>query len=71
MWKNQNGSADFNQKVSKDEKVMINNFDAAYRMLNMGNQKMNYPSFRDKIDLFFIDHEFVPLLVQDNYLNMF
>ena len=37
MWKNQNGSADFNQKVSKDIKVMINNFDAAYRLLNMGN----------------------------------
>ena len=50
---------------------MINNFDAAYRLLNMGNQKMNYPLFRDKLDLFFIDHEFVPLLVQDNYLNMF
>ena len=32
---------------------------------------MNYPLFRDKLDLFFIDHEFVPLLVQDNYLNMF
>ena len=30
-----------------------------------------YTSFRDKMDLFFIDYEFVPLLVQENYLNAF
>lgn len=50
---------------------MINNFDAAHRLLNHGGKNLNerYPRFRDKLDLFFIDHEWVPLLVQDNYLN--
>ena len=50
---------------------MINNFDAAHRLLNHGAKNLNerYPRFRDKLDLFFIDHEWVPLLIQDNYLN--
>lgn len=30
-----------------------------------------YPTYRDKQNLFFIDHEFVPLLVQESYLNSF
>ena len=30
---------------------------------------MKYPTFRQKIDLFFIDYEMIPLLVQENYLN--
>lgn len=50
---------------------MINNFDAAHRLLNHGAKNLHerYPRFRDKLDLFFIDHEWVPLLIQDNYLN--
>ena len=50
---------------------MINNFDAAHRLLNHGGKSLNdrYPKFSDKLDLFFIDHEWVPLLIQDNYLN--
>jgi hypothetical protein len=33
--------------ISKDEKVMINNFDAAHRLLNHGakNLNINYPRF--------------------------
>jgi hypothetical protein len=44
---------------------MINNFDAAQRLLNHGQKNLNlrYPTFREKLDLFFIDHEFIPLLV--------
>ena len=51
--------------VLKDEKVMINNFDAAGRLLNLGQQmwRNKYKSYRDKIDLFFIDYDFVPTLV--------
>lgn len=51
--------------MMKDEKVMINNFDAATRLLNQGDVQMRnkYPSFREKQDLFFIDYDFVPLLV--------
>ena len=52
---------------------MINNFDAGWRLLNHGDKSLDikYPRFRDKLDLFFIDHEWVPLLVQDGYLNSF
>ena len=75
MWKNQNANhgADFFKKVAKDEKVMINNYDAASKLLDCGNPMFdkNYPTFRNKLDLFFIDHEFVPLLVQESYLNAF
>ncbi len=50
---------------------MINNFDAAQRLLDHGKVDLNikYPTFRDKMDLFFIDYDFIPLLVQDSYLN--
>ena len=75
MWKNQhvNFGADFLKAVSKDEKVMINNFDAAAKLLDCGNPTFDskYSTFRQKLDLFFIDHEFVPLLVQESYLNCF
>jgi hypothetical protein len=65
------GNKGFLNSVAKDESVMINNFDAAHRLLNHGAKNLNekYPRFRDKLDLFFIDHEWIPLLIQDNYLN--
>ena len=49
---------------------MINNFDAAARLLNIGDAKVmkQYPTYKHKMDLFFIDHEFVPLLVHENFL---
>jgi replication factor C subunit 1 len=59
------------KNISKDENVMINNFDAAHRLLNHGAVNMNikYPQFRQKMDLFFIDYDLIPLLVQENYLT--
>lgn len=67
MWKN--NSVNFS---SKDESVMINNFDAAHRLLNCGEKPLvKYPTFRQKLDLFFIDYDFIPLLVQECYLNSF
>lgn len=59
--------------MMKDEKVMINNFDAASRLLNQGNDEISskYKTYRDKQDLFFIDYDFVPMLVQENYLGSF
>ena len=73
MWKNQSArlGADFMNKIGKDEKVMLNNFDAASKLLNLGDHRnfSKYNTYRSKLDLFFIDHEFVPLLVQENYLN--
>lgn len=69
MWKNPADS--LVKRTNKDESVMINNFDAAHRLLDHGNKDLNirYPSFRDKMDLFFIDYDLIPLLVQDSYLN--
>ena len=71
MWKNQQLNTGFLKNISKDENVMINNFDAAHRMLNHGAQSLDikYPQFRQKMDLFFIDYDLIPLLVQENYLN--
>lgn len=73
MWKNtqlnaKNGSL---RNIFKDESVMINNFDAAHRMLDHGKTNLNirYPSFRQKMDLFFIDYDLIPLLVQESYLS--
>ena len=52
---------------------MINNFDAARRLLNLGDSYAlkDQKSLNSLNDLFFIDHEFVPLLIQENYLNSF
>ncbi len=36
MWKNQQLNTGFLKNISKDESVMINNFDAAHRLLNHG-----------------------------------
>ena len=51
--------------------MTINNFEAAYRLLNAGEGNLNrkYPKFKDKLDLFFVDYDWVPLLVQEGYLN--
>ena len=65
------GDKGFLRNISKDESVMISNFDAAHRLLDHGKNSLNdkYPSFRQKIDLFFIDYDLIPLLVQENYLT--
>ena len=44
---------------------MITNFDAAHKLLNCGEVPLEkkFPSFRSKLDLFFIDYDFIPLLV--------
>ena len=43
------------------------------QIINHGEVSLqkNYPTFRQKMDLFFIDYEFIPLLVQESYLNSF
>lgn len=53
----------------KDESVMINNFEAANRLLNYDILSKKYPTFREKVNLFFIDYDMIPLIVQDMYLN--
>mmetsp|Transcript_22623 Transcript_22623/g.21791 ORF Transcript_22623/g.21791 Transcript_22623/m.21791 type:complete len:84 (+) Transcript_22623:1540-1791(+) len=68
MWKHQNLTFGMIDQISKDEKVMLNNFDAAHRLLNK-NMGAKYSTFRQKLDLFFIDYDLIPLLVQENYLT--
>ena len=53
--------------ISKDQKLMINNFQAANKLLQRNEYKTK--SYRDKMDMFFIDYDFVPLLIQENYLS--
>ena len=62
------GNKDFLRNTSKDENIMINNFDAAHRLLDHGRCDLNikYPSFRQKMDLFFIDYDMIPLLIQES-----
>ncbi len=71
MWKNHQLDTGFLKQISKDESVMISNFDAAHRMLDHGRKSLNinYPEFRHKMDLFFIDYDFIPMLFQENYLT--
>ena len=47
---------------------MINNFDAAHKLLNFGVQD-EFVNFRDKVDLVFVDYEWIPLLIQESYLT--
>lgn len=50
MWKNQNAKngVSFMKSISKDEKVMINEYDAASKLLNLGDKKVadHYKSYR-------------------------
>ena len=67
MWNTSSatGNTSLVNTISKDGKVMINNWDAAFKLLNDGAVPLakQYPKFRDKLDLFFVDYEWVPLLV--------
>ena len=74
MWNNQYSSGkELTTSICKDDKVMINNFESAHRLLNHGVENLNikYPTFRDKVDLFFIDFDWIPLLIQESYLGSF
>ena len=52
----------------KDEVVMLKNFDAAKELLNSKSHSL---SFRHLLDLYFIDYDLIPLLIQENYLSTF
>lgn len=55
------------QEFKKDSVVMLSNFDAASKFLNkFEHRKLD---FHEKMGLFFIDYDFIPLLIQENYLN--
>lgn len=55
------------QNMCKDKMIMIDNIKAATTLLHYEEfWKLKY---WEKVDLFFIDYQFIPLLVHDNYLN--
>jgi replication factor C subunit 1 len=51
----------------KDQAVMITSFDASSKLLN--TQEIHALRHRQRMDLFFVDFDFIPLLVQENYLT--
>jgi replication factor C subunit 1 len=57
------------QKIQgKDEVVMLKNFDAAKELLSCKSHSLPY---RQLLDLYFIDYDLIPLLIQENYLSTF
>ncbi len=51
-------------RFSKDNAVLLTNFDATQRLLNEKNMSLN-----ESMQCYFIDSDFVPLLVHENYLK--
>lgn len=55
--------------LNKDALCMISNFEAGSKLLNSTNAKKY--SFRELLDLYFIDYDLIPLLIHENYLSCF
>jgi replication factor C subunit 1 len=57
------------KKFNKDNLLMVSNFDASAKLLNKAVfRKLN---FREKLNLFFIDYDLIPLLIHENYLTCY
>lgn len=54
-------------EMSKDQELMLTPFDACRKLLTTSDGARL--SFKDRMDMFFIDHSLAPLLVQENYLK--
>mmetsp|Transcript_54444 Transcript_54444/g.97305 ORF Transcript_54444/g.97305 Transcript_54444/m.97305 type:complete len:791 (-) Transcript_54444:143-2515(-) len=54
-------------QMSKDQGIMLSSFDACKKLLN--TSEGSRMSFRDRLDMFFVDHSIMGLLVHENYLN--
>lgn len=53
--------------MMKDPLSMIGHFDAASKLLN--KNEMKGLRYREKVDLFFIDFDMIPLIIHENYLS--
>eukprot|EP00747_Dinoflagellata_sp_TGD_P063421 gnl/TRDRNA2_/TRDRNA2_153437_c5_seq3.p1 gnl/TRDRNA2_/TRDRNA2_153437_c5~~gnl/TRDRNA2_/TRDRNA2_153437_c5_seq3.p1 ORF type:complete len:913 (+),score=207.98 gnl/TRDRNA2_/TRDRNA2_153437_c5_seq3:54-2741(+) len=53
--------------LQKDQALMLTPFEACKKLLSSSEGKNL--SFNDRLDLFFVDHSLVGLLIQENYLN--
>jgi len=54
-------------QLSKDQECMVTPFDACKKLLNSSEGARL--SFRERLDMFFVDHSLVGLLVHENYLK--
>lgn len=54
-------------QIQKDQGIMLNFFDAGKKLLN--TSEASRLSFRDRLDMFFVDHAIMGLMIQENYLN--
>lgn len=54
-------------QIQKDQGIMLSFFDAGKKLLN--TSEGSRLSFRDRLDLFFVDHSIMGLVIQENYLN--
>eukprot|EP00347_Sterkiella_histriomuscorum_P014045 403362369 len=69
---NQITKIDMNAKqhqVQKDWQLMLNAFTASQKFLN--RKEFHQMSFKDKVNLFFIDPDLMPMFIQENYLTAF
>ncbi|CAE7825135.1 Gnf1 [Symbiodinium microadriaticum] len=55
------------RQMNKDQAIMLGPFDACKKLLT--HSEGARLSFRDRLDLFFVDHSLMGLLVHENYLN--
>jgi replication factor C subunit 1 len=53
-------------KFGKDTVSVFNTFQAAQSLLNEEQRKKL--KFREKLDLFFLDYDLMPLIIHDSYL---
>jgi replication factor C subunit 1 len=58
---------DCSKSSSKDVHIMINNFDAAAKLLRRSDQRSL--RYKEKLDLFYVDYDLIPLLIHENYLS--
>jgi len=58
---------DMKSAVTKDAASMVGPFDACRKLLSASEGSRL--SFRDRMDLYFVDHSLMGLLVHENYLN--
>mmetsp|Transcript_117308 Transcript_117308/g.215912 ORF Transcript_117308/g.215912 Transcript_117308/m.215912 type:complete len:897 (+) Transcript_117308:45-2735(+) len=54
-------------EMQKDQEVMVSPFDACKKLLNTSEGARL--SFRERLDMFFVDFSLVGLLIQENYLR--
>ncbi|XP_053992345.1 uncharacterized protein LOC128883723 isoform X2 [Hylaeus volcanicus] len=53
----------------KDDQVMVNTFDIVRQLLTKNEARLL--SLNDKLDAFFVDYDFIPLHIQENYVQAY